>query len=69
MNLDNLGNRHMWSESDRAAVGPDTDEEYALEAQLPVFDLGDVSEFGRKTGYPPQRLAVRRPEEGEPRSI
>ena len=41
-----------------AAVGPDADQHDALEAQLPVLDLGDVGELGGQAGDPAQRGAV-----------
>ena len=41
-----------------AAVGPDADQHDAFEAQLPVFDLGDVGEFGGEAGNAAQRSAV-----------
>ena len=42
----------------RRALGPDADEDDALEAQLAVLDLGDVLQLGGQTGDPAQRLAV-----------
>ena len=41
-----------------AAVGPHADQHDAFQAQLPVFDLGDVGEFGGQPGDAPQRGAV-----------
>ena len=37
---------------------PNPDEHDPLEAQLAVFDLGDVGELGGQAGYAAQRLAV-----------
>lgn len=42
----------------RGSLGPDTDEHHAFEAQLPVFDFGDVCELGGEPGNPAQRAAV-----------
>ena len=36
----------------RGALGPHADEHHALEAQLPVLDLGDVGELGGRPGEP-----------------
>ena len=41
-----------------AALGPDADEHDALEAQLPVLDLGDVGELGGQTPDAAQRAAI-----------
>ena len=41
-----------------AALGPDADEHDALEAQLPVLDLGDVGELGGEPGDAAQRAAL-----------
>jgi hypothetical protein len=38
------------------SLGPDTDEHDPLEAQLAVFDLGDVLQLGRQAGDAPQTL-------------
>ncbi len=40
------------------AGGPDTDEHDALQAQLPVLDLGDVFEFGGEAGHAAQGRAL-----------
>ena len=42
----------------QGAVGPHADEHDALEAQLPVLDLGDVGELGGQAGDAAQRLAL-----------
>lgn len=34
---------------------PDADQHHALQAQLPVLDLGDIFEFGGEPGHTPQR--------------
>src|SRR5436305_3786127 len=39
---------------------PISDDDDALEAQLPVLDLRDVLELGRQTGHAAQRLALDR---------
>ena len=40
------------------ALGPDTDEHNLLEADLAVFDLGDVLEFGGQPRDSTQRLSI-----------
>ena len=40
------------------ALGPHADEHDALEAQLPVLDLGDVGELGGEPGHAAQRAAL-----------
>ena len=40
------------------ALGPDTDQHDALEAQLPVLDLGDVGELGGEPGDAAERAAL-----------
>jgi hypothetical protein len=37
---------------------PDAHQDHALEAQLPVLDLGDVLEFGGQAGDPAKRLPL-----------
>ena len=40
------------------ALGPDADQHHALEADLTVFDLGDVLELGREPGDTTQRSTI-----------
>ena len=41
------------------ALGPDADQDNALEAQRPVLDLGDVGELGGQARHTAQGVAVR----------
>ncbi len=57
-----LGERGELAQGDLGVLGgalaPDADEDDALEAQLPVLDLGDVLELGGQPGDTAQRRAL-----------